>query len=377
MVKFHSFFLGIFALVLEANRRLTWRDLQHLVVRTSVMVSPDDTSWQKNGAGHDVNIKFGFGALSAARLVSAARDPSWRTASMQHICKADVMQVNENLKKGGSVVSKVKTNGCAGKTNTCVTKLEHVHVVVNIEKKKQRGQLEIFLTSPSGTRSDILRKRVLDTGNEDGFQHWAFLTVFHWDEDPSGQWTLEVKDNSQGTGKLNHWSLIFYGTCDTKTLGISVNETEICDKKCKQNCPTSFSNDCVGCAQYCDCTVGKCVADCGDYLVTDSEHRHCRRSSDDINYNNIPNSGASNAGKPLTKMSISATFAVICLTLVIISVLIGGIAYFAAKMPSKHEAKSKGYHSVSRYPYSDVGAEEDCALEATEEGASKGLKVSS
>ena len=346
-----------------------------MVVRTSVMVSPDDIDWRRNGAGHDVNIKFGFGALSAARLVSAAQDSSWKTALPQHICKTDVIQVNKTLKNGGSVVSTVTTDGCAGKTNTCVTKLEHVHVIVNIEKKKQRGQLEIFLTSPSGTRSDILRKRLLDTSNEDGFKDWAFLTVFHWDEDPAGRWTLQVKDLSRGAGKLNHWSLIFYGTCATKTLGKSVNETEICDKECKQNCPKSFSDVCVGCAQYCDCTIGKCVADCGDYLVTDSEHRHCIRSSNGINYEYIPNSGTSNVGKPLTGLNISATFAIICLTLVIISVLIGGIAYFTAKIPSKHKTKSKGYHSAPQYPCLDIAAEEDCAIEAAEARSSKVLKV--
>ena len=341
------------------------------------MVSPEDSNWRKNGAGHDVNINFGFGALSAARLVSAAQDSSWKTALPQHICKTDVMQVNENLKKGGSIVSTVTSDGCLGRTNTCITKLEHVHVVVNIEKKKRRGQLEIFLTSPSGTRSDILRKRLLDTSNEDGFKDWAFLTVFHWDENPSGQWTLQVKDISRAAGKLNHWSLIFYGTCDTKALGKSVNETEICDKECRQDCPKSFSDVCVGCVQYCDCTIGKCVADCGDYLVTDREHRQCRRSSERINYEYIPNSGASSVRKPLTGLNISATVAVICLTLIIFCVLIGGIAYFTAKMPGKHKVKSKGYHSASQYPSLDIAAEEDCGTEAAEAGSSKVLlKVS-
>ena len=36
---------GIFALVLEANPELTWRDMQHLVVQTARKNEPDSPSW--------------------------------------------------------------------------------------------------------------------------------------------------------------------------------------------------------------------------------------------------------------------------------------------------------------------------------------------
>lgn len=365
---------GIFALVLEANRRLTWRDLQHLVARTSVVISPDDSDWITNGAGHKVNIKFGFGALSAGKLVKAARDPGWQTALPQHECSTDVKVTKLNLKQSGSVYSSIYTDGCVTKARTCVTKLEHVHVIIDIEKPKQRGELEIILTSPSGTRSDILRPRRRDVGKGEGFRNWAFLTVFHWDENPTGKWTLEVKDHSLSYGKLNKWSLRFYGTCSTDIL--SVNETEICDKECKRNCPKPFSDVCIGCAQYCDCTIGRCVSDCGDHLVTDSEFRHCKRSNEDIKFNYIPNSGGTTT-KPLTGISISAMFAIICLALVIVSVMIGGIAYFAAQMPSKNDTSNKGYHSVSRYPCSEVVPEEDYPLKEEDDISAQNFVVNS
>lgn len=38
---------GIFALVLEANPELTWRDVQHLVVRTAQKNDPNGASWSK------------------------------------------------------------------------------------------------------------------------------------------------------------------------------------------------------------------------------------------------------------------------------------------------------------------------------------------
>lgn len=42
---------GILALVLEANPLLTWRDVQHLMVHTSSLITADDSSWHTNKAG--------------------------------------------------------------------------------------------------------------------------------------------------------------------------------------------------------------------------------------------------------------------------------------------------------------------------------------
>ena len=48
---------GICALVLEANRNLTWRDMQHLVVRTAKPDKLKAHDWQVNGAGRKGNWK--------------------------------------------------------------------------------------------------------------------------------------------------------------------------------------------------------------------------------------------------------------------------------------------------------------------------------
>ncbi|XP_075287483.1 proprotein convertase subtilisin/kexin type 6 isoform X3 [Opisthocomus hoazin] len=43
---------GVIALALEANPRLTWRDVQHLLVKTSRPVHLRAADWKTNGAGH-------------------------------------------------------------------------------------------------------------------------------------------------------------------------------------------------------------------------------------------------------------------------------------------------------------------------------------
>ena len=74
----------------------------------------------------------------------------------------------------------------------------------------------MFLTSPDGMRSEILRVRPRDNSKK-GIE-FTFMTVFNWGERAAGEWMLEIADhplnntNRVNTGKLLEWSLILYGT---------------------------------------------------------------------------------------------------------------------------------------------------------------------
>ena len=63
---------GVTALILEANSSLTWRDVKHIFVETSNKDDAYDNGWVENGAGYDVNYRYGFGAVDAAAAVEAA-----------------------------------------------------------------------------------------------------------------------------------------------------------------------------------------------------------------------------------------------------------------------------------------------------------------
>ena len=76
---------GICALALEANPKLTWRDMQHIVVRTARpqnLIAPD---WQTNGVGRNVSHSFGYGLMDAYAMVKLAR--KWITTPEQHKCE--------------------------------------------------------------------------------------------------------------------------------------------------------------------------------------------------------------------------------------------------------------------------------------------------
>ena len=81
---------GVFALALEANRDLTWRDMQHLTVLTSKRNSLFDAKnrffWTMNGVGLEFNHLFGFGVLDAGAMVALAKQ--WRSVPARFHCEA-------------------------------------------------------------------------------------------------------------------------------------------------------------------------------------------------------------------------------------------------------------------------------------------------
>ena len=51
-----------------------WRDIQHMVARTSGKSSVlHNAGWKVNGAGLEYNPKFGFGVMNADRIVKLAK----------------------------------------------------------------------------------------------------------------------------------------------------------------------------------------------------------------------------------------------------------------------------------------------------------------
>ena len=266
---------GIFALVLEANPKLTWRDLQHLVVNTSRITDAEDPEWQTNSAGYHMNNKYGFGLLDADALVTQATSPHWKTAREQHMCREVEHVSNKRIPANGKFKTTIFSNACIN-ANSCVTRLEHVAVYISLQHER-RGTLEINLISPSGTKSKLLALRRFDL-SDGGFNNWPFMTVFHWGENPHGTWTLEVVSNEEFSGTFKRWALRMFGTCE-HTKNKTINENQVCDKHCRKGCPQAFSKVCADCVKYCDCTTGRCTARCRKDQETDSFRKQCRQSS--------------------------------------------------------------------------------------------------
>ncbi|XP_045135264.1 neuroendocrine convertase 2-like [Portunus trituberculatus] len=225
---------GVFALALEANPGLTWRDVQHLTVLTSKRNSLYDAkrrfSWHMNGVGLEFNHLFGFGVLDAGAMVALAKD--WVTVPPRYHCEAGVYNTPKKMTVNNSVLLEISTDACA-ESDTEVNYLEHVQAVITLNATR-RGNVELFLMSPMGTQSMILSQRPNDDDGRDGFTKWPFMTTHTWAENPRGTWRLEVRivssrggrDERNGAeeGWIKEWTLMLHGTREAPYDHLAVND---------------------------------------------------------------------------------------------------------------------------------------------------------
>eukprot|EP00092_Neocalanus_flemingeri_P034915 GFUD01037990.1.p1 GENE.GFUD01037990.1~~GFUD01037990.1.p1 ORF type:complete len:1243 (+),score=296.02 GFUD01037990.1:82-3810(+) len=222
---------GVCALALEANRNLTWRDIQHVVIYTANSKPlMQESGWEKNAVGRLFSHKFGYGLLDAEQLVKLAA--KWKEVPKQHICETRVETVNKLLTKATNMKMNVSliTDGCDNMLSK-VRYLEHVQARISV-KYFPRGSLKIILKSPRGTKSFLLFPRPKDRVAS-SFEDWPFLSVHFWGEDPTGEWQLEISNagpnQASADGILKHWQLVLYGTetnpLSTFTSSLSLDRT--------------------------------------------------------------------------------------------------------------------------------------------------------
>ncbi|KAM6984828.1 proprotein convertase subtilisin/kexin type 5 [Aplochiton taeniatus] len=262
---------GVIALALDANPLLTWRDVQHLIVRTSQADHLDAPDWLTNGAGYKVSHLYGFGLLDAESLVTEAQ--KWRQVPPQHVCKEGAPTQHSRTIRPGAVLSSVyESSGCSDQPRRRVVYVEHVTVLVTMGHGR-RGDLALTLTSPWGTASQLLANRPHDHSTE-GFSGWEFMTTHCWGERAAGKWRLDILDtpsegrsSSAGPGELKGWWLVLRGTAEQPhalhreqarsaelpTDGGDLTEeySGRCDPECSDDgCEGPFPQQCVTCLHF-------------------------------------------------------------------------------------------------------------------------------
>lgn len=273
---------GLCALALQANSMLTWRDMQHIVVLTAKPGNLDAQDWLINGVGRKVSHSFGYGLMDAAEMVSLARN--WTTVPKQKVCEIRYPERSRVVPMNGRATAALYSTGCEGRNNH-VKYLEHVQARVTLTSDR-RGEIQIFLTSPMGTKSTLLARRTRDT-SQDGFSNWAFMTTHNWGEFAKGTWMLEI-ENGASASELREWVLVIMGTREHPLHGNVTPENNRMDKNAQ-----SFSS-CAGTSptsRVCiECRVGfyklgdKCVATCpvqyyGHVEIVLSRESHTNRTA--------------------------------------------------------------------------------------------------
>ncbi|GAB6032404.1 Uracil phosphoribosyltransferase, synthesizes UMP from uracil, variant 2 [Chamberlinius hualienensis] len=193
---------GICALALQVNPKITWRDMQHIVVRTAKPANLKTGDWQTNGVGRNVSHSFGYGLMDAAAMVDLARN--WTTVPSQMTCEQKAPYTNKLIPAKSKVMLTLVVN-CHD-----VRYLEHVQAKITLTASR-RGDIKLYLKSPSGTRSNLLDIRPNDMSSS-GFRSWPFMTVHNWGENPNGLWVLEIHNEGRYEASITNWDLTMYGT---------------------------------------------------------------------------------------------------------------------------------------------------------------------
>ncbi|KAL6948469.1 hypothetical protein ACO0QE_000935 [Hanseniaspora vineae] len=203
---------GIYALVLEANPNLTWRDVQYLTIVSGVEVNVDNekSDWQPahNKFGKRYSHMYGFGKLDANAIVELAQ--SWENVNEQVMHEFPKIEVNEVAQNMDDTIESVLEVTEEDMNEFNMKHLEHVTVTVNADSKV-RGLNYLELVSPNGTVSKLAVERKIDK-NKGGYDNWTFMSVANWGEQGVGQWKLRAKitrDVNELT--LKDWTLKIYG----------------------------------------------------------------------------------------------------------------------------------------------------------------------
>lgn len=176
---------GVIALMLEARPELGWRDVQHVLALTARRNDPESVSWHRNAAGHWYSMAYGFGVVNATAAVERAL--TWSPLAAERYV---------GVRSDGSLEQRIVDGVLAPASHVelpvsdVIGQVEFVDIYVTIEHAR-RGDLEIVLTSPAGTRSELASAHMDEGANYD---RWRFGSRTTYGESAAGTWTVSVRD---------------------------------------------------------------------------------------------------------------------------------------------------------------------------------------
>lgn len=154
---------AVVALMLEANPKLSYRDVKYIIASTATKVDANmapisigglvaEQGWVKNAAGFSFNNWYGFGAINAAAAVSMAKSYT------QYLPAALSTSAPYNIASDYTLAAGAGVNFPFNANPSNMTVVEGVLVYFNINEPAGYGLycIQIEVVSPSGTKSILL-----------------------------------------------------------------------------------------------------------------------------------------------------------------------------------------------------------------------------
>jgi len=205
---------GVAALMLDANARLGWRDVQEIFAYTARQTDAANPTWKFNrandfnGGGLHTSTDYGFGLVDAHAAVRLAETWAVRSTSANMVTGTASAAPNLAVPDGGTLTQTLAISQDI--------RIDQIEVALDL-RHTWRGDVRVTLVSPGGTDSILVDRPGLAPGAV-GFGSSADNIIFDltstqfWSENARGIWTLRIQDLSLGeTGTLMSWRLNVFG----------------------------------------------------------------------------------------------------------------------------------------------------------------------
>lgn len=212
---------GIEALMLQANPKLGWRDVQDILAITARHVGSavndvahgyesdtwafnHDANW--NGGGMHFSNDYGFGLVDAFAAVELAK--TWSIAFPTAHTSANEMAVSASI-SGNWDIGHAKTNTLTFNITSHESVEDMVLDLSNL-KISAANHLSVDLISPTGTVSQLLVNNGGSGASITG--GWELMSREFRGEDAFGTWTVKISDTgTSDVGSLSSAKLTAYG----------------------------------------------------------------------------------------------------------------------------------------------------------------------
>lgn len=126
----------------------------------------------------------------------------------------------------------------------------------------ERGRVMVSLTSPAGTISQLLPRRINDI-YPNSYDAWPLMSVHFWGENPLGSWTITIEfDDIYGMIEVTIPKVTIYGTSQVPEAVSRIPDT--CSPECDstRGCAALGEEFCDACANVRVASTLECVTSC-------------------------------------------------------------------------------------------------------------------
>jgi kexin len=204
---------GVIALLLEANPNLGWRDVRLILAQSARKNDAADAGWVTTGGSqvYNFNHKYGFGVVDAGAAVALAS--GWVNVGAQKTFTTLPSSPNSPIPDSPAAgVPGSAIDDIISVTGSAIANIEYIEITFSAADHTYSADLEITLTSPAGTTSQLSEAHGCPQDVCTPHSGWVFGSARHLGEAVDGNWTLTVRDGGPfDTGTFQSWKLKFYG----------------------------------------------------------------------------------------------------------------------------------------------------------------------